>query len=492
MGTMETSENNSERPKRFRPVLGRDELNLAEFPLSSLCRRVPADCRTLVFEDRIRDQGSGELVARRLTVSADPTYGLPNWLDDDVIVGLIQLTKEANGFTDRTVDFSRYALIDLLGWHDTGQSFRRVDESLKRWLGVTLRYEKAWWDKAAQSWIDEYFHIIDNLSLYDREAVRRSRRSGRVPLPFSQFSWNKVVFRSFQAENMKSLDLGLYFRLAIPAAKRAYRFLDKRFHRTQSLTFDLRNFACEHVGLSKNHPPAKLKEKLQPALEELEAAGFLEPMSRQERYRLVDRGEWTIILVSAGKGRTPGVEGTEVLARPRNPAERELTRRGVTPATAAELVAGYPAEAVALQIEVVDWLTARKDKRVSKNPAGYLAESIRKGYATPPGFESKADREKREAAKREKERAEAEARGREREQQARDRAERARVLEYWNGLSVAERRQLDAEALARADPEMKGQHEQARDRTIRDVYLRLIRDQHIRRLLGIGAPPLDA
>src|SRR3982751_2210038 len=127
--------------------LGRDELNLAEFPLTALCRCVSPGGKSLVFEDRIRDQGTGEMVARRLTISADDQYGLPPPLDDDVIVGLIQLTKAANNFTNRTVPFSRYQLVELLGWPYKGQSFRRIDESLNRWLGVTLRYENAWWDK---------------------------------------------------------------------------------------------------------------------------------------------------------------------------------------------------------------------------------------------------------------------------------------------------------------------------------------------------------
>jgi hypothetical protein len=94
---------------------GRDELNLAEFPLTALSHRAPANVKKLVFTDRIRDQGTGEFIARRLTVLASEEFGLPTSLDDDVLVGLIQLTKRSNNFSDRTVPFSRYALIELLG-----------------------------------------------------------------------------------------------------------------------------------------------------------------------------------------------------------------------------------------------------------------------------------------------------------------------------------------------------------------------------------------
>ncbi len=33
--------------------LGRDDMNLAEFPLATLADRPPAGCKTLVFEDEI-------------------------------------------------------------------------------------------------------------------------------------------------------------------------------------------------------------------------------------------------------------------------------------------------------------------------------------------------------------------------------------------------------------------------------------------------------
>ena len=73
--------------------IGRDELNLAEFPVAALADRVPAGQKTLVFEDRIRDYGKGKPVLRRVTIAASPTYGLPTALDDEVLVGLIQITS---------------------------------------------------------------------------------------------------------------------------------------------------------------------------------------------------------------------------------------------------------------------------------------------------------------------------------------------------------------------------------------------------------------
>src|SRR5262249_39575529 len=145
---------------------------------------------------------------------------------------------------------------------------------------------------------NESFHIIDNVTIYDQQTARRLKRNpAQESLPLSSFAWNDIVFRSFQAQNLKRLDLSTYFQLSLAPAKRAYRFLDKRFYRSEILRFDLKDFACEHTGLSRDYTAAKIKEKLQPALDELEAIRFLEPMSREKRYEKVGRGQWKIVFI---------------------------------------------------------------------------------------------------------------------------------------------------------------------------------------------------
>ena len=51
-----TGSNETRRPKAHLNGMGRDEMNLAEFPLATLADRVPQGCKTLVFEDRIWDR----------------------------------------------------------------------------------------------------------------------------------------------------------------------------------------------------------------------------------------------------------------------------------------------------------------------------------------------------------------------------------------------------------------------------------------------------
>ncbi len=465
----------------LRPTGGRDELNLAEFPISLLADRIPAGCKTLEFEDSVFDSQANALVTRRLTITGSDKYGLPTAVDDEILVALIQLTKLKN-FESPRVNFSRYELIKMLGWSDGGESYERIAESLNRWMGVTLYYDKAWWDRELKAWIDAKFHVLESVFLIDGETRKRRRMKGLQDLGFSWFSWNEVVFRSFQAENLKRLDVDIYFSLKSSVAKRMYRFLDKRFYHRTRWEFGLEEFAREHIGLSRNYTSAKIKEKLQPALDELTSIEFLEPLSRDERYAKAGRGNWKIILIQKTAPREQKLRRSEL-----SELERELVSRGVTPSKASDLVARHPAERIRIKLEVFDWMLATKDKRAMKNPAGYLVKSIADDYAAPRGFESKAEREEREQAERERQRTEAEAKRKQRAEQARDRAIHSKVTKHWNSLTVADQEKLDADALGQAEESLANSYREmkASRNPLAGSFLKLIRDEYIRNILNL-------
>jgi replication initiator protein A len=435
----------------------KDELNLAEFPIAALSDRVPDGQTTLVFEDRLEPQG-GEPIVRRLTIMGTHKHGLPTSVDDEVLVGLIQLTKRRNNFTDARVPFSRYELIELLGWPQSGPSYRRIEEALHRWVGVVLMYENAWWDNAAKSWVDENFHVLDNVSLYDRER-RRPGRSGKPaarqgrrgkkgdgdsePLPLSSFRWNEVIFQSFQSGNLKQLDLEFYLKLRLPTTKRMFRFLDKRFYRRDRLDFDLRTLACEHIGLSRSYAPTELKRRLRPALEELEQLGFLEPLAPEERYSYIARGQWRIILIRGRRDSSGPAPANEVAM-----LVEALTVRGITAKMAAELVGTHPAHRIQTKIEVFDWLVRNEDKRVGKNPAGYLVASIRNDYRAPGDYPPPDAAARTAAAQRAAEEAVRRRKREERDEAARAKAREAELRARWEALPTAERDAILAQVKA--------------------------------------------
>jgi hypothetical protein len=445
-------------------VDAKDEMNLAEFPLSLLTDRPDADRASLMYEDTTFDSGSNRLISRRLTITAPARHGLPRGVDEDVIVALIQLTKLKNGFTSRKVRFTRCELIDLLGWSYNGKSYDRLSASLKRWTVASLEYDNAWWVKSEQRWTSKVFHILDECEINDSRSSK-----GQREFLTSEIHWNETVFNSFVSGNIKDLDYRLYLKLEFTTSKRMFRFLDKRLYRKSEMTFDLKDFAFAHIGLSQSYAKnvAKIKEKLRPAIKELIEAGFLEPMGDEEQY-VKEGGEWKVVF----RRKTAELPGQEV-TEPEHPLVQALSGRGVTLVTARELVKSLTPEAIAEKLEVFDWMIAKKDRRVSRNPAGYLARSIRDDFAAPKGFESRAQAEARRLAAEEAERELAAGRLDARSRDAKEKAEKAAVDAHLTNLTPEERTGLEREAFAASELDPK-------------LFGRVIVRDHVKKLLGLG------
>ena len=311
-----------------------------------------------------------------------------------------------------------------------------------------------------QCWVNEKFHILDNVTIYDREAAKGLHPAQQVPLALSNFVWNDVLFRSFKAGNLKSIDFDFFVSLKSPISKRLYRFLDKRFYQRKRWEFDLNEFSFEHVGLSRNYDAANLKRKLRPAIEELERTGFLKPMSDEARFKKVRAAEWRVVFEKASEQLPPAyapsapANAAEALVAgggAGDPIVQALVQRGITPSVAAELVANYPLERITAQLEVFDWLVEQKNANVSRNPAGFLVISIRSEYAPPKGFLKPEERDRRvkEAAERRRKAEEKKHQAQEREK-AKEEAREQAIQRFWDSLSEDERQKQEEQALSQA------------------------------------------
>ena len=437
---------------------GRDELNLAEFPIASLSSRPDKARKTLQFEDRIWDKGLGRHVTRKLMITASDHYGLPTTLDDEVILGLIQLTRQ-NDFGDRRVFFSRYELIRLLGWRNEGKSYSRLETSLRRWLGVTFYYENAWWDKKAGAWVNESFHLLERVSILGR--TRRQASSTAEPA-LSAALWNEVVFRSFQAGYLKRIDMGLFRRLKSPIAKRLFRFLDKRFHHKTMWEFNLHELAHEHIGLSRSYDTGQLKRKLLPAIVELEESGYLRGSEPESRFVRIKQGVWHVVLI---KGKAEPRDNS-------NPLVDSLVRHGVNRATAERLAAEHPTERIEHHVQVLDWVLKQPNIENPTSPAGYLVQSIRQAYDPPAGFGKTVGKMARQS-------------GKNTQQSSESRLQR-RVAAYLNKLADSDRNRLEQAAMASATEAMLEAYRrarQARAPLLIELYRRLIIENHVTGLL---------
>lgn len=469
--------NAAEKPESASRELYRDELNFAEFPLASVSTSLPKEQKTLEFTDEIFDRARNERVTRKLTITASDKYGLPTAMDDEVILGLIQLTGKAN-FTERKVFFTRYELLKLLNWTDDTRNYSRLEQSLNRWLGVTLYYDKSWWSKEEQSWVNEGFHILDHVTILDKERQRRraqkSEDGGK-----SSFVWNEVVFNSFKAGYLKQIDFEFYKTLESAISKRLYRFLDKRFYHRQRLEFELRTFACEHIGLSKNYHNGELKRVLTPAIAELEQRGFLKPQSVEERFVKQTRGEWNVVFVRKEKGVSEATEGDSVLVK-------ELVSRGLSAKSARSIVTSVAEEKIREKLVFFDWLVAKEDRRISKNPAGFLYRCITEDFSLPEDYRLAITPKQLPAPK-------TNVVPLQRHTAASVAAppqpsDRKQIDDYWNSISAEEQARIEEELVRDAPPFLRQQYVEGKKgrgllfRTVRQALI----DQYVRAILQAG------
>ena len=424
----------------------RDELNFAEFPLASVSTSLPKGQKTLEFTDEIFDKARNERVTRKLTITASDKYGLPTAMDDEVILGLIQLTGKAE-FSERKVFFTRYELLKLLDWTDDTRNYNRLEQSLNRWLGVTLYYDKSWWSKEEQSWVNEGFHILDHVQILDKERQRRGAKKAENAGK-SSFVWNEVVFNSFKSGYLKQIDFEFYKRLESAVSKRMYRFLDKRFYHRQRLEFDLRTFACEHIGLSKNYHNGELKRVLTPAIAELETQGFLKTLGAEERFVRRAKGEWTAVFVREGKQSTRSIESDSELVK-------ALTERGVSRGSARTLVGNTEEGKIREKVALFDWLSAKKDPRVQRSPAGFLYRSITEDFALPEDYRAattpKPSKKVQQLVPLQRQTPDSKS-------IATAVSDRPAIDSFWNALSVDEQRRIENELVATAAPFLRDQY----------------------------------
>ncbi len=282
---------------------GRDEMNLVEFPFATLSDRADG-VQVLEFQVSDSDRESGLPVERKLTVTGDPKYGLPTAKDEEVYLGLLQLTKFHTDFRSPDVQFTRHELIRLLGWPNNDWAYERIATALARLTGVRLFYQNAWRDNSNKVFKDRGgFGILDSYTIRDGR-----KGSGPIEDLLSEFRWNNVLFESFQAGYLKRLDYETVRDLGTKA-KRLYRYLDKHFNppKYARLVFDLRTLACERLGFSRDYDAVQIRRALQPAVEELEALGFVAVEPVETRYRKISRGRWEVSFESGSGKRPPRV-----------------------------------------------------------------------------------------------------------------------------------------------------------------------------------------
>lgn len=248
-------------------IQGRDEMNLAEFPIGRLGVRDQRE--TITYEGWFTDK-QGSRYRQKWIVSGSKQYGLPHELGNRMLVALITLAAERQ---TQKVAFTDYQMLRLLRLSDGQANYRHFERNLLQLAGLTIYSEQAFWDNEQQKYLTtkRAFHIFEDVWLSSWRDGGGETSGGQGYVVFNDVFWGNI-----QSGYLKSLDLELYLgTLQSALARQLYRCLDKFMRYRTVFETDLFDLAGR-IGMQQYRYPSQIKEKLQPAIRDLTASGFLE------------------------------------------------------------------------------------------------------------------------------------------------------------------------------------------------------------------------
>jgi hypothetical protein len=354
----------SKRTGKYHPMLVQVESNIEEFPIFQLGKSPKSG--TITWERTI-ESNDGASLRQRLEVSSGK-YKLPGRFDYDVYLAVLELLERRGGMPESgTLEFSVGELVSILGLERGGRTDKEVKESLKRIALTGIESESAFWSNDARRYISDTFRLWDvHFDQVERPTGVKSRH---------QIEFGKLFVRSFEEQYLRGLDTGFYWKLSSPLAKRLYRLIDHK--RSGAPSWQTNLFELQKQIPLANYPYAsRIRNKLQPAHEELLDASFLADVAYTESNLVV----YTV----AEEFRTSG-EGLELAGtREELIAIQLLTASGMRGNVARDLVARYGPERCTFYSNV---LPHQKNLR---SPAGWLRRAIEEGYELdlPPAASS--------------------------------------------------------------------------------------------------------
>jgi len=414
-----------EKQNPLPPVpIGKDEMNLVEFPITLLSKRHTSDRKTVKFSDTITGKDN-KLVKREWIVTGSDEFGLPLAHDNDVWLAILVLGKE-NNFNTRKVNFSRYKLCKIMNIRKGGNKYKRIEDALNRLSGVRIYAKNAFWDNERKGYVTKNFGIIDDYELFEGS----SSSSIQDSFPFSYINLNEVIYNSIQSGYIKNLDVQLYFRLKSVISKRLYRYLDKKRYGKRKFEINLFTLAYTHLGFEMDtyKYTSKIKEKLTPAHNELLKAGFLKSA---EYMKTADGRSEKVVYIFEQKGKLP--DGSRTSSVDNREKEKKLlealTQVGVSEIVAQQIIKEYPIERIENQLQALQF-------RKAKEPAAVLVRSIQEDWTPPGAYQEHIKKEKKQKIKKQQQQKE------EKEKTAR----REKIENYLSSLSRDELAVLTKEA----------------------------------------------
>ncbi|GGR32770.1 replication initiator protein A [Deinococcus ruber] len=197
------------------PVKGSDERNFSSLILIPSQERLPKDRTRL---ERFVTRSDGQVV-KVVAEGLDLAHGI----DNDILVGLVNLYIEAGCPTDGVIEVSAYSVLKMAGLPTEAHYYKGLEPGMKRLKGTVFTITEGWFEHKKKSYLSMSFNIIDNYNRTHDVQGLTERSHLRIKL-------NEHIVRSINAGYLKPLDLTLYRQLPSVGSRTLYRLLDAHLH----------------------------------------------------------------------------------------------------------------------------------------------------------------------------------------------------------------------------------------------------------------------
>ncbi len=383
------------------------EANLSGLPFFALSRReVRTRSKT---EYKVVIERNGEKLNVLWRVSGSAEYGYPGPFDRKVHKALEYIINEQGIPVENPIPFSIYQLCRLMEVANSGTNKKRVTQALRRIVATTVDSEGTFYSKKEKRYITDTFHIYDRV-VFKGRVMSNGNIAERNYLYLSQW-----YLESINAFYVRPIDFNYFRRLQSDIAGRLYELLGLKFH---GVILNGRPYwkvdykeLCNLLPVTEQRYLSDAKRYLKPAHAELKKTRFLDKV----RWNTQDRGHWYILYYPGEKAiedtkpkvvqeelqleaPQPTSESREEIPSNLSSGEKALFRlladRKIAQESALKIVKTHP-DRIREKVETFDWLAEADSNLIDKNPAGYLRKSIEENWDPPPGFVSKAERERK-------------------------------------------------------------------------------------------------
>ncbi len=244
------------------------------------------------FEVLTRHPKTHNWFEQKVSPTDDEKFGHPNPLDEVVLIYLLDAFRLKKR---KTIEFKLADLLSAVGWPVWQWYGWRAVESLHRWFGLRLTFERGAFDETTSAWepatIPALGHVVTpdlpaDLCLLDKPVPDGSMPSKLPGISLQSdccMEWSEPVLATLEQSEL-DFRLSDYIRFQNAAARRTYLLTNHHLSGRGSVSFDLRDFAEKNVRFTSGYSNSLLKNKLGRALDDLESQKYIEKANRYARF----------------------------------------------------------------------------------------------------------------------------------------------------------------------------------------------------------------